>query len=201
MLVEDDHVTFRAVLVGDSSVGKTSVLNRFINNRFNPSEPNTVGALYESYTSSRLGHEVEVQIWDTAGTEQYRSLTPVYFRQAAAAIIIYDITSRNSFDHIETWLNMFRGVCGDGGLIVIVGNKLDLVDNRRVERQEGEDWAAAKNCRYTETSAQTGEGVNELFHDLLDALFDESQTAIETAGNAARGKMDLAEGAGKGGCC
>jgi small GTP-binding protein len=202
MLVEEDRVTFRAVLVGDSSVGKTSILNRFVNNRFNPSEPNTVGALYESYTSSRLGHEVEVQIWDTAGTEQYRSLTPVYFRQAAGAIIVYDITSRSSFASLETWLSMFRGFCQENAAVMIVANKLDLDEFRRVEPTEGREWAQKNNCRFAETSAQTGEGVTDLFNDLVDALVEQSTGAMDAMDNSGQ-RVELAkDGQGdKGSCC
>jgi small GTP-binding protein len=170
------------VLVGDSSVGKTSILNRFVNNRFNPSEPNTVGALYESYSSSRMGHEVEVQIWDTAGTEQYRSLTPVYFRQAAAAVIVYDITSQSSFASLEAWLSMFRGFCQENAVVTIVANKLDLEEFRRVDPANGREWAQKNGCRYMETSAQTGEGVADLFNDLLDALAEQSTSAMDDRG-------------------
>jgi small GTP-binding protein len=179
MLVEDGRLTFRAVLVGDSSVGKTSLVNRFIYSRFDPSEPNTVGALYETYTQQRFGTEVDVQVWDTAGTEQYRSLTPVYFRQAAAAVIVYDITSPSSFASLETWLTMFRTICHGRSVVVIVANKQDLADRGRVDSEQGREWAEKRNCLYAETSAQNGDGVTDLFTGLLDALVQQSETAKE----------------------
>lgn len=183
MLVEDDKITFRTVTIGDSSVGKTSIVNKFVRNRFNPDEPNTIGALYDSFQEVRDGHQIEIQIWDTAGQEQYRALSPVYFRSAAAAVIVFDVTNTESFNNVGGWLTSFREVSTDKAVIVIVGNKVDLEANRKVTREEAEDFAKRNDCEYAETSASTGVGVHELFKfklvDLLVKRNLEEMSSIE----------------------
>jgi small GTP-binding protein len=182
MLVEDDRVTFRVVLIGDSSVGKTSVVNRFLYDRFNPAEPNTIGALYGSYSQERQGQTIDVQVWDTAGTEQYQSLTPVYFRSAAAALAIFDITNRVSFENLDRWLRTFRGVANEKAMAIVVGNKLDLSESRRVERSMAEEWARGQNSWYFETSAKTGDGVSDVFIGLIDLLAEQSCQEVPSIG-------------------
>jgi small GTP-binding protein len=185
MLVEDDQITFRAVLIGDSSVGKTSVVNRFIHDRFNPAEPNTIGALYGTYSQERQGQKIEIQVWDTAGTEQYQSLTPVYFRSAAAALVVFDVTKRPTFLNLDRWVRTFRGVASEKAIMLIIGNKLDLSDFRCVERSEAEDWAREQNSRYFETSAKTGDGISDVFSGLIDVLFEQSCQEVSSTGTGA----------------
>ena len=171
MLVEDDVITFRTVTIGDSSVGKTSIVNKFVRDRFNPNEQNTIGALYDSFQEVREGHKIEIQIWDTAGQEQYRSLSPVYFRSAAAAIIVFDVTNDESFQNLPGWLTSFREVSTDKAIVIVVGNKTDLEAARKVTREDAEDFARRNDCEYAETSARTGDGVQDLFKfKLVDLL-------------------------------
>jgi small GTP-binding protein len=160
MLIEDNRITYRTVLVGEPSVGKTCILNYFLRRRFNPSEQSTIGVIHQCYTTTRFGRDIEMQVWDTAGTEQYRSLTPVYFRESAAAILVYDISRLESFSNLEGWLSLFREASNSSGLVVVVGNKLDLADRRKVKWTDANDWAIKNHCKYTETSAQTGVGIN-----------------------------------------
>jgi small GTP-binding protein len=170
VLRDDDRVTFRTVTIGDSSVGKTSIVSRFIRDRFDPNEKNTIGALYDAYTDNPDGREVEVQIWDTAGQEQYRSLSPVYFRSAAAALIVFDLTNRDSFTNLDDWLTSFRVATAHRAILFLVGNKLDLESDRKIPADEASDWAASNGCSYYETSAKTGQGVRELFSALAATL-------------------------------
>jgi small GTP-binding protein len=163
MLVEDEHRTFRSVTIGDSSVGKTSLVNKFIHNRFNPHEKNTIVALYDCYTEDYNGEPIEVQVWDTAGQEQYRSLSPVHFKSAAAALLVFDLTNPTSFHNINEWLAFFRSTGPDKALLFLIGNKTDLEDARMVSREDAAQWATEHSCPYFETSAKTGDGVNELF--------------------------------------
>lgn len=174
MLVEDDKITFRTVTIGDSSVGKTSIVGKFIRGTFNANEKNTIGALYDFFKVTRDGQEIEVQVWDTAGQEQYRSLSPVYFRSAAAAMIVFDITNRSSFENVSTWLNEFRNVCSDKAVILLLGNKVDLDISRKVELYEAKDFAEKNDCYYFETSAKTGAGIQEVFDQLVDLLIREN---------------------------
>jgi small GTP-binding protein len=170
MLPDDNRLTFRTVTIGDSSVGKTSIVNRFIRDRFDASEKNTIGALYDSYTDRADGQEVEVQIWDTAGQEQYRSLAPVYFRSAAAALLVFDLTNRDTFTSLDNWLASFRVAIAHRAVLFLVGNKLDLVSDRQITIDEARNWARANECSYYETSAKNGQGVHELFRALAATL-------------------------------
>lgn len=200
MYVEDDLINFRTVTIGDSSVGKTSVVNRFIHDRFDQNEPNTVGPLYDSYKEEHDGHTVEVQIWDTAGQEQYRSLGPVYFRMAAAALIVFDLTNANSFRNVNDWLSSFRNnTTGDNTVVVLVGNKCDLLEDRQVTEQEGRDWALQNHAFYCETSAKTGFGVKDLFRLLIDELL--KANVEETSQNIQSVLKDKQQKEKKDGCC
>jgi small GTP-binding protein len=193
-----DKLSYRTVTIGDSSVGKTSIVNRFIRDRFNPSETNTVGALYDVYTETANGYQIEIQIWDTAGQEQYRALSPVYFRSAAAALLVFDVTNRRSFDSLADWLTLFRSSSSAKALVFVVGNKTDLSDARMVNGQEALDWARQRGLQYFETSAQSGDGVGAPFKAIADAL----GTRIQDT-NAAVSALRQAEPvpAGQGGCC
>jgi small GTP-binding protein len=180
MLIEEAKLTFRTVTIGDSSVGKTSIVNKFIRGRFDPAEKNTVGALYDTFTEQIDGRGVEVQIWDTAGQEQYRSLTPVYFRSAAAAFLIFDLTNRASFDHLDDWVESFRNSSSDRALLFLVGNKCDLDDDRKVTEDEAREWADRHNCPYNETSARSGSGVAPLFKNAAARLASNHLHEIES---------------------
>jgi small GTP-binding protein len=175
MLIEEDKLIFRTVTIGDSCVGKTSVVNKFIRDRFDPTEKNTIGALYDSYTEEHDGRQIEVQIWDTAGQEQYRSLSPVYFRSAAAALVVFDITNRTSVADLDDWITSFHSANTQKAFLFLVGNKKDLADMRAVTEDEAREWAAKQKCPYFETSARTGGGIPELF----------KQVAVTLAGNSA----------------
>jgi small GTP-binding protein len=190
MIAESEIETFRVVTIGDSSVGKTSIVNRFIHGQFRSDEPNTVGALYESYTEEHNGRQIEVQVWDTAGQEQYRSLSPVYFRSAAAAILVFDLTNRTSYENLEGWLTCFRSASGDKNLIFLVGNKTDLVSKRRVSEQEAQDWAKENGCQYYETSAHNATGIPELFSSVAKTLGSQPSVVIPEVAVADRSLRD-----------
>ena len=170
MLIEEEKITFRSVTIGDSSVGKTCIVNRFLQDKFDPAEQNTIGTLYESFQDTRDGRDLEIQIWDTAGQEQYRSLGPIYYRSSAAALVVFDITNRKSFEDIGVWVQEFRNVAGENTIVLLVGNKIDLASNRVITQEEAQEWAQKNNCIYHETSAMSGEGVKELFKVLVDEL-------------------------------
>lgn len=190
--------TFRAVTIGDSAVGKTSIINRFLRNSFDKSEPSTIGALYESYTETRNGKSIELQIWDTAGQEQYRSLGPIYFRSSAGAILVYDITNQRSYDNLEEWLTSFRNVGGQNTIVIVVGNKNDLSDQRVVPRETAEEWATSHGCGYTETSALMGYGVKNLFKMFIDSLL--ASTAEENNVDNVNKKLSEGDKPEKSGC-
>ena len=182
MLLEDSKITFRTVTIGDSSVGKTCIVNRFISDNFNPNQTNTIGALFKTYSTQRDGHDIELHLFDTAGQEQYRAIGSAYFRSAAAAIIVYDISNRQSFLNCDGWLKSFRESGPDQSLVFLVGNKLDMdkpqtessdQSLREVQTSEGEKWAKENKCTaFFETSAKTGDNVGKLFETVINQLYE-----------------------------
>jgi small GTP-binding protein len=163
--------TFRVVLIGDSSVGKTSVMNRFLRNSVNPQESPTIGALPSSFTRECRGRVVEVELWDTAGQEEYRGLGPIYYRNASLALVVFDVGSSETFASVPFWVSSFRSVAGDQSPFILVGNKTDLED-RQVQGTDAKSWAAQQGVPYYEASAKTGAGVREVFEAVVRVLAD-----------------------------
>jgi small GTP-binding protein len=156
----------RVVAVGDSSVGKTSILTALMGDTFNPYEQNTVGANWHLHTEDIQGERIELQIWDTAGQERYRSLGPLYYRNAVVAIAVYDVTNRESFDSLPGWIDAFRAVAGANGGVFVVGNKIDLEDKRQIPFDQASEWARSRQYEFYETSAKTEDGVKDLFRSV-----------------------------------
>jgi small GTP-binding protein len=170
-LPSDLTVHGRVVLIGDSSVGKTSIVNRLIDERFNANEQTTVGANWQLYSTVIDGMRVEFQIWDTAGQEKFRSLGPLYYRNALGAVAVFDVTSRPSFENIGGWITAFTAVAGAETVVVIAANKCDAEGPaRRVGAKEAIDWATECGAQVFETSAMTGQNVKQLFEALAEEV-------------------------------
>lgn len=169
MLTEGSSTHLRVVLIGDSSVGKTSILSQLVEHKFNEGEQSTVGANYQLYSCNTGTTTVDMQIWDTAGQEKFRSLGPIYFRQAAGAIVVYDQTSKESFDNISEWINSFTDVAGSDTVICIAANKCDLAE-KETPFSVAQQWAKAHKYTIVPTSALSGEGVHELFEEMAKQL-------------------------------
>ena len=161
---------FRAVTIGDTSVGKTSITNRLIDNTFNQYEPSTIGANYQPFISVVNEKKVEIQIWDTAGQEKFKSLAPIYFRNASAAIAVFSLTSRKSFEGLQKWIDSFIETAGGSAIVYIAANKCDCVDDIEVPIEEAKKYATEKSYKFYVTSAKTGEGIHELFDELAQDL-------------------------------
>ena len=161
---------FRAVTIGDTSVGKTSITNRLIDDKFNQFEPPTIGANYQPYISVVNEQKVEIQIWDTAGQEKFKSLAPIYFRNASAAIAVFSLTSRPSFIGIDKWINDFIDTAGSSALVFLAANKCDCEEEITVPIEEAKNYAEEKGYKFFVTSAKTGQGIHELFEQLAADL-------------------------------
>jgi small GTP-binding protein len=181
MLIDEGTLVFRVVLIGDSSVGKTCIVNRFRHNNFNSSEQNTIGASYETYSETRNGFQIELQIWDTAGQEKFKSLGPVYYRDAAAALAVFDLSNRSTLEGLDGWITNFRAIAGPDALVVVVGNKADLVDLQKVSEKEARQWCEDQGLDFLATSAKTGSGVAEVF-DLVLTRLSQKQCDFATKG-------------------
>ncbi len=135
--------TYKVVLLGDTSVGKTSILNRFAKGVFKKDLEPTIGAHFMSKIVElpQSNSTIKLQVWDTAGQEKYRSVTPIYYRDAAAAILIYDITSKMTLDNAESWITDLRNYAPSHIIIGVAGNKCDVYDKEEVNFEQGREFA------------------------------------------------------------
>ena len=154
---------FRVVMVGETSVGKTSIITRLVHDKYNANEASTVGAMFVSHLEIVDGQKVEMQVWDTAGQERFRSLGPIYYRNAAAAVVVFDVTNQASFDRIGSWISSFIDVAGESAFVYIVGNKIDIEDEIVVTPERGQEFGQDRGFHYASTSAKSGFGIKELF--------------------------------------
>jgi len=159
--------SLKIVLLGDSAVGKSSITIRFVEDLFDTYQPSTVGAAFLTKKIKIGDKDVLLEIWDTAGQERYRSLAPMYYRNAAAAIVMFDLTNPNSLAAASTWLEELSQKGEEGLSIALVGNKSDLKDQIKVTNAEALEFHEKSNTSfYMETSAKSGVNVKELFERL-----------------------------------
>mmetsp|Transcript_81882 Transcript_81882/g.162625 ORF Transcript_81882/g.162625 Transcript_81882/m.162625 type:complete len:210 (+) Transcript_81882:38-667(+) len=180
---------FKLVLLGDASVGKSCLVVRFAKGEFYEYQEPTIGAAFMTQTVG-LGNEVvKFEIWDTAGQERYKSLAPMYYRGAAAAVVVFDITSKESFDAAKVWVSDLSGT--PDTLIALAGNKADLDgQGRAIETETAKAYADSMGILYMETSAKTGQNVTEIFHEIAQRLPKHSKDDDEKgAGFAVGGKQ------------
>lgn len=159
--------TKKIVIVGNSSVGKTCISQRAkYNNFINYSEP-TIGAAFTTISIEANNNLLNLQIWDTAGQERFRSIAPMYYRGASAAIIVFDITSSKSFQDAKEWYNEIKKRMNSGlPLVILVGNKCDLAVSRQVEYNDANKYSQDNNIIYLETSAKSGYNIQTLFYKI-----------------------------------
>ncbi|KCV72750.1 rab family, other [Fonticula alba] len=163
---------FKVILCGDSDVGKSNILGRFSRDEFNPSSKATLAIEFSTKVILHEGKRLTVHIWDTAGQERFTALTRNYFRGAVGALIVYDITSVESFNSVPRWLSLLRSHAHPATVVCLVGNKIDLEANRKVPTQSGSDFAKAHGLLFHETSACTGVGINLTFHQLIVSIYN-----------------------------
>ncbi|KAJ4475678.1 GTP binding protein [Lentinula aciculospora] len=169
----------KIVLLGDQSVGKTSLITRFMYDTFDNTYQATIGIDFLSKTMYLEDRTVRLQLWDTAGQERFRSLIPSYIRDSSVAIVVFDITNRQSFLSTTKWIDDVRSERGNDVIIVLVGNKADLSDKRQVTLEEATATATGMNIMFMETSAKAGHNVKSLFKKIalsLPGMEKENQT-------------------------
>jgi small GTP-binding protein len=155
----------KMILVGNSQCGKSSLLQQFVHHRFEPSKDMTIGVDLSFKTVKLLDKHVKLQIWDTAGQEAFHSITRIYYRGANVVLLVYDVTNEHSFVHVRSWLDRIQSVWKDdySPMVMLVGNKSDLVRDRVISREEGELFARRHDMMFAETSAKVGENVEDAF--------------------------------------
>ncbi|XP_074267645.1 ras-related protein RABA4d-like [Silene latifolia] len=209
-----DYV-FKVVLIGDSAVGKSQLLARFARNEFSVDSKATIGVEFQTKTLVIDKKIVKAQIWDTAGQERYRAVTSAYYRGAVGAMLVYDMSKRQSFDHIARWLEELRGHADKNIVIMLISNKCDLASLRAVPIEDAKEFAERENLFFMETSALDSTNVETAFLTALTEIYRTvhkktlSATGdIDTIGNASllKGTQIIVPGPeisnqGKGGCC
>ena len=186
----DNYV--KIIFAGDSNCGKTTLLLYYIMGEVKGEAKPTVAASFFTRTIDLNNKKYNLVLWDTAGQELYRNLTPMYYRDSKIAFILFDVTSKTSFDNLESWVRDIRNEAGDGVLLSIVGNKIDL-DDRVISQVQATDYALSIGAQYFETSAITGEGVNEMIQCSLEEYIPLIETSSKT--------LSLTENKKKNDCC
>ncbi|XP_059651195.1 ras-related protein RABA3 [Cornus florida] len=172
-----DHVpekidyVFKVVVIGDSAVGKTQLLSRFTKNQFCFDSKSTIGVEFQTRTLTINSKLIKAQIWDTAGQERYRAVTSAYYRGALGAMLVYDITKRQTFDHVARWVDELRGHADNSIVIMLIGNKADLVELRAVPTEDAVEFAENQGLYFSEASAFSGDNVDNAFFKLLEEIY------------------------------
>lgn len=169
---QTEDYLFKIVLIGDSAVGKSNLLARYARNEFYPNSKSTIGVEFQTQTMEIDGKEIKAQIWDTAGQERFRAVTSAYYRGAVGALVVYDISRRQTFDNISRWLDELHSHSDMNVVTVIVGNKTDLMDAREVSTEEGAALAEAQNIYFVETSALDSTNVQLAFQTVVKEIYN-----------------------------
>lgn len=192
--------SFKLVFLGDTAVGKSCLVGRFVRDEFLEYQESTIGAAFVTQTVTLSDVVVKFEIWDTAGQERYRSLAPMYYRGASAAIVVFDITKQESFDGpngAKSWVKELQRRGEEDMVICLCGNKCDLAKDREVDKEEAIEYAKSARLLYVETSARTGKNVKEMFTSIADKLpknvLGQNEEAVKLRRDAEPKKSD--------GCC
>lgn len=178
---------FKYIIIGDTGVGKSCLLLQFTDKRFQPVHDLTIGVEFGARMITIDGKQIKLQIWDTAGQEAFRSITRSYYRGAAGALLVYDITRRDTFAHLTTWLEDARQHSSSNMVIMLIGNKSDLDSRREVKKEEGEAFAQEHNLIFMETSAKTAINVEEAFINTATEIHEKIQEGVFDIMNEANG--------------
>ena len=161
---------FKLILIGDSYVGKSNILLKYLKNQFNENSKTTIGVEFGTKNIIINNKRIKIQIWDTAGQERYRSITSAYYKGKKGALIVYDITRKNTFDNIDKWITDLK-LNGDKNIcIIILGNKYDLIDKREINKNDGIKKAEMYKTAFLETSALNGDNISKAFDELIEQI-------------------------------
>eukprot|EP00033_Pygsuia_biforma_P000452 GCRY01000537.1.p1 GENE.GCRY01000537.1~~GCRY01000537.1.p1 ORF type:complete len:204 (+),score=32.83 GCRY01000537.1:164-775(+) len=169
-LVSNKILQFKLVLLGESAVGKSSLVLRFVKGQFQEYQESTIGAAFLTQTVCLDDTTVKFEIWDTAGQERYHSLAPMYYRNAQAAIVVFDITNPDTFTKAKQWVKELQRQASANIVIALAANKADLASKRKIETEDAQAYADENGLLFMETSAKTAFNVNEIFVDIAKKL-------------------------------
>lgn len=170
------------IIIGDASVGKSSLLVRLTEDRFLINSDATIGIEFGSHiVTLATGEKLKLQIWDTAGSEQFRSITRSYYKGSLGCLVVYDITNHASFTHVLSWLRDVKEQAEENATIALVGNMADLSEQRAISEEEGRAFAKEHGLLFYETSAKSGQNVETVFSAIAQHVFDHHQIAGKQA--------------------
>ena len=200
------QINLKILLVGDSSVGKTTLLLKYVEGKFSDSHITTIGVEYKDKPIILNNRNINLQIWDTSGQERYRSITKNFYRNADGILFVFDVTREDTFAHIKDWL-ISSDECDKDFKKIIVGNKIDL--ERVVSKEKVENFGKSKNMKCYEVSAKTGEGLDNVFQAIAELILEgkseeeiKEEFIIRPHSNSTLSKDSKKEGQGKKrGCC
>jgi len=178
-----DHL-YKIIIIGDTSVGKTALLSKYLKGVFPTSPLSTVATEFATkIIQIKEGGYIKAQIWDTAGQEKYKSITFHHYKKSVGGLIVYDITKRSSYDNVKNWYNDLITLGEKGCIIALVGNKLDLIERnerkREVSKSEAQAYADENHMLFFETSAYNGNNINDIFEELLQTIYTERRKIPE----------------------
>jgi small GTP-binding protein len=171
--IDEGEIKYKLIVIGDENIGKTSIIERFKNNQFSPIYEPTLGMDFQSIPILIDDQSVTLLLYDTAGSEKYRSLISLYSNEANIVFLTYDISNLESFNNIGKWYDSLSNINKDEVIFALVGNKLDLDYNRKVKKEDAEKYANEHNYIFQEVSALNGDGIQELF---MNKLIDQIRT-------------------------
>jgi len=206
MAEEEYEMMVKVILIGDSAVGKTNIMSKYLKNQFMEDSKATVGVEFGSKLFNINGHNIKAQIWDTAGQEKYKAITGAYYKGSKGAFVVYDITKKDTFDSVDKWIHDLKSTGDPKMTIMIIGNKLDLEHKREVLKEQGEEKARSFGCAFLETSAFSGDNIEKGFEMMISEIFKKyGNDSIEDDdfGTVERGediKLEKKENKKKG-CC
>ncbi|XP_025687748.2 ras-related protein RABB1b isoform X3 [Arachis hypogaea] len=178
---------FKYIIIGDTGVGKSCLLLQFTDKRFQPVHDLTIGVEFGARMVTIDSRPIKLQIWDTAGQESFRSITRSYYRGAAGALLVYDITRRETFNHLASWLEDARQHANPNMTIMLIGNKCDLSHRRAVSKEEGEQFAKENGLLFLEASARTAQNVEEAFIKTATKILQNIQEGVVDVSNESFG--------------
>jgi Rab family protein len=172
-----DHL-YKIIIIGDTSVGKTALLSKYLKGIFPTSPLSTVATEFATkIIQIKEGGYIKAQIWDTAGEEKYKSITYHHYKKSVGGLIVYDITKRSTFENVKNWYNDLIYKAEKGCIIALIGNKLDLVEKngkkREVSKEEAQSYAEDNHMLFYETSAYNGNNINDIFEELMQTIYTE----------------------------
>ena len=173
------NINYKFVLVGDSAVGKSSIATRYVSNDFYEFQEPTIGAAFLAKTIEIDDKKIKLEIWDTAGQERYRSLAPMYYRNASGAIVIYDVTKKDSFDGAKSWIEEILRRGNHECVIALLGNKYDLSKEIKVDKDTVQEYITKNNILHFYTSAKTGKNIKQVFDSVIKKLLSKNDEGIK----------------------